>query len=108
MRVFRRSANKLLDGAAQVFVVAEIAVGSEVRNAVGFADVGPFHQHIHGGGVRQQLSLVVGHLMRMVVVANVVVIVSAKGVKWRVVAQHAFVGTSVFTKQGNAIVAKAN
>lgn len=108
MRVFLPSASKLLDRAAHVFVVTEVAVGSKERDAVGFANVGTLHEHIHGGGVGEQLGLVVGHLMGMIVVAQVIVIVCAKGIEWGVVTQHAFVGTSVFAKQSNAVVAKTN
>ena len=108
MQAFPLSANKLLHRAAHVLVVTEIAVRSEVRDAVGFANVGALHEHIHGGGVGQQFCLVVGHLVRMVVIANVVMIVSTKGIERCVVTQHAFVGASVFAKQGNAVIAKAN
>ncbi len=51
MQAFPLSANKLLHRAAHVLVVTEIAVRSEVRDAVGFANVGALHEHIHGGGV---------------------------------------------------------
>jgi len=43
--------NKLLDRTTQVFVVIEIAVGSEKRNAIGLSDVSALHQNVHGGGV---------------------------------------------------------
>ena len=108
MPVFPLSGNKLLHCTAHVFVVAEIAVRSEKRNAVCFAYVGALQQHIHRGCVGQQLCLVIANSVCMVVITNVVMIVSAKGVEWCVVTQHAFVAASVFTKQGNAVIAKSN
>ena len=108
MLVFPHSGNKLLHCTAHVFVIAEIAVRSEKRNAVSFAYVGTLHQHIHVGCVCQQLGLVIAHSVCMVVITNVVVIMSAKGIERCVVTQHAFVTASVFPKQGNAIIAKAN
>jgi len=80
MPVSPLSGNKLLHRAAHVFVGVEIAVHSEKRNAVCFAYVGALHQHIHGGGVSQQLGLVVTYLVRVIVIAQVVMIVSAKAV----------------------------
>lgn len=80
MLEFHHLGNKLLDRAAQVLVVTEIAVGSEERDAVGFANVGTLHQHIHGGGVGQQLCLVIAHLVCMVVVANVVMVMGTESI----------------------------
>jgi len=78
MLAFHHLGNKLLDRAAHVFVVAEIAVGSEERDAVGFANVGTLHEHIHAGGVSQQLCLVAAYRVCVIVVPHVVMVVSAK------------------------------
>ena len=78
MRVFPLSGNKLLHRAAHVFVGAEITASPEVRYVIGFPNISPLHQHVQRSGVGEKFSLVVVHVVCVVVIADVIVIMTAK------------------------------
>lgn len=98
--------SKLLHRAAHVFVGTEITARPEIRNVIGFANVGTLHQHIQRGGESDKFCLVVVDVVRVVVITDAIMVVAAKAVQGCAVALHGRVGASVFSKQGNAVVAK--
>jgi len=78
MRVFPLSGNKLLHRAAHVFVGAEITASPEIRYVIGFSNVSPLHQHVQRSCVGEKFSLVVVDIVSVVVIADVIMIMTAR------------------------------